>query len=192
MEKPTAAESPRKRRSPPRHRKPLDLKNTPVTPPPDSAPEASPIAPLSAARHAGPTADSPTPDADTRAAPKAPDQKPDAAPKAPEQSDTQATSPRAPAPERVLLSDLCALSPEALVERALALGVDRPESKRPRDLFCDLLRMICARQGEIAGGGTLEIRGCFSFLLKVEHGPEELFEVLPRQLAEGLLPVFKK
>lgn len=157
MEKPTAAESPRKRRSPPRHRKPLDLKNTPVTPPPDSAPEASPIAPLSAARHAGPTADSPTPDADTRAAPKAPDQQPDAAPKAPEQSDAQATSPRAPAPERVLLSDLCALSPEALVERALALGVDRPESKRPRDLFCDLLRMICARQGEIAGGGTLEI-----------------------------------
>ena len=65
MEKPTAAESPRKRRSPPRHRKPLDLKNTPVTPPPDSAPEASPIAPLSAARHAGPTADSPTPDAAT-------------------------------------------------------------------------------------------------------------------------------
>ena len=148
MEKPTAAESPRKRRSVPRHRKALDLKNTPVTPPPESAPSASPLTPTPPARHTGQTTN-----ADAEVAMKSP--VPPAA--TPDQTDAEGDSTSAPAPLRALLSEFSALSPEALIERALALGIDRPESRRPRDLFCDVLRMICARQGEIIGGGTLEI-----------------------------------
>ena len=144
MEKPTASEAPRKRRSPPRPRgKAFELQNTPA---PRQRSFLDDGFPVGATR-----AEAPPHDAAAG---------PDAAEAATDRSrDESAADPRAPAGahSQFHLAELRALSAEALVEKAHALGVERPELRRPRELFGDVLRMICARQGEIVGEGTLEL-----------------------------------
>lgn len=185
MEKPTASEATRKRRSPPHGRKSLELQNAPVTrredgtvedfsiPPVDAlSPPGDLVCPVEAsaqeragastrqraAKANGMMDDCPAVPHRSRGKIAQSGQDGVAAIRSGAEAGADASAQVvAGEPQRFHLAELRAMSPEALVERAHVLGLDRPELKRPRELFCDVLRMICARQGEVLGEGTLEI-----------------------------------
>ncbi len=249
MEKPTAPEASRKRRSPPRSRKALELQNTPVTgedggAPDDFSMQASGAPPPSGTQGAlaegaghGMAEESHLADAANGGArrrlkfsgpagavqraepPRSGEElQPSACLKgvaSPEPAgradDAQGLATGAAgcaeaevdggasqrsgssAPQRFCLADLRALAPEDLAEMARGLGIERPELKRPRELFCDALRMICARQGEILGEGTLEILGDgYGFLRSPKAsylpGPDDVY-LSPAQIRRFSLRV---
>ncbi|MDR0965988.1 MAG: transcription termination factor Rho [Myxococcales bacterium] len=137
MEKPTASEVPRKRRSPPRTRKAI-LELQSATALSDSVSSEVSETAQSSQSEVPRDVQSASSSAETEVLIETE-----------ERAETT--------PSRLFLSELRALTPEALCEKARALGLDRPELKRPRDLFFDVIRVFCARQIEIMGEGALEI-----------------------------------